>query len=118
MRCVSPRVRNKALSAISQPTAISTARNNSISSSPYARSKRPMRSRSSGKLSSHGKMNLSMGKSPAKKRKAKTAKAEIANLDLTPDAWEKFERLIKNAAEMGHKPHVPEKRGKPAKRNA
>jgi len=29
-------------------------------------------------------------------------------LDLDPDAWPKFEALVKSAAKMGHKPHEPD----------
>lgn len=31
--------------------------------------------------------------------------SEIASLELDPDAWPKFESLVKSAAKMGHKPH-------------
>ena len=27
------------------------------------------------------------------------------NVELDPDAWPKFEALVKSAAKMGHKPH-------------
>ena len=40
-----------------------------------------------------------------KKPKAKPERASSANLDLAPDAWPKFEALVKSAAKMGHKPH-------------
>lgn len=47
------------------------------------------------------------------KRKAKAApkpiRPEVANLDLDPDAWPKFEKLIKSAAKMGPKPHTKDK---------
>jgi uncharacterized protein HemY len=42
------------------------------------------------------------------KKKAK-AKTKVEVLDLDPDAWPKFEKLIKNAAKMGPKPHVSKK---------
>ena len=29
------------------------------------------------------------------------------NLELDPDAWPKFEELVKRAGKMGHKPHKP-----------
>jgi hypothetical protein len=38
--------------------------------------------------------------------KAKPAKVDTSNLDLDPNAWGKFEALIKGAAKMGHKPHA------------
>jgi hypothetical protein len=31
---------------------------------------------------------------------------QIKNLALDPDAWPKFEKLIKSAAKMGPKPHA------------
>jgi hypothetical protein len=47
-----------------------------------------------------------MPKPSAKKAsKPKQAKPDMANLDLDPDAWPKFEKLIKSAAKMGPKPH-------------
>jgi hypothetical protein len=47
-----------------------------------------------------------MAKTPAKKSaKAKPTQEEIANLELDPDAWPKFEKLVKSAARMGPKPH-------------
>jgi hypothetical protein len=50
----------------------------------------------------------------AKAQKQKTVKAKaspsaVANLDLDPNAWPKFEKLIKNAAKMGRKPHATKK---------
>jgi hypothetical protein len=33
-----------------------------------------------------------------------------AALDLDPGAWPKFEKLIKSAAKMGHKPHQSPKK--------
>ena len=27
------------------------------------------------------------------------------NLEFAPDAWERFESLVKSAAKMGHQPH-------------
>ena len=47
-----------------------------------------------------------MKKTPAKKAaKAKLSPDEIASLDLDENAWPKFEKLIKDAAKMGPKPH-------------
>jgi hypothetical protein len=47
-----------------------------------------------------------MAKAPAKKAaKAKMNLAEIANLDLDPDAWPKFEKAIKGAAKNRPAPH-------------
>jgi len=43
-------------------------------------------------------------------KKAKTIKVDASNLDLDPDAWPKFEKLIKSAAKMGPKPHQPKKK--------
>jgi len=42
-------------------------------------------------------------KTPSKK--PKPISPEVANLDLDPGAWPKFEKLIKSAAKMGPKPH-------------
>ncbi len=44
-----------------------------------------------------------MGK-PGKKPKP-INKAEIEAIELVPDAWPKFEKLVKAAAKMGPKPH-------------
>jgi hypothetical protein len=38
-------------------------------------------------------------------KKPKPISPEVANLDLDPDAWPKFEKLVKSAAKMGPKPH-------------
>lgn len=43
-------------------------------------------------------------------KKTKTATkpkkaAKVEESDLDPEAWSKFEKLIKNAAKLGHKPH-------------
>jgi hypothetical protein len=47
-----------------------------------------------------------MPKAPAKKpAKANLSQDEIASLDLDPNAWGRFEKLIKSAAKMGPKPH-------------
>jgi len=52
-----------------------------------------------------------MPKAPAKKpKKARANQADTSNLDLDPDAWPKFEKLVKNAAKIGHKPHAPKSR--------
>lgn len=45
-----------------------------------------------------------MQKKP-KKSKAKKVDTKIEDLDLDPDAWPKFEKLIKSAAKLGPKPH-------------
>lgn len=54
-------------------------------------------------------------KDSAAKRKIKRVKSvPIAvpdDLELLPDAWDRFEGLVKSAAKMGHKPHTPKKRG-------
>jgi hypothetical protein len=42
------------------------------------------------------------------KKSSKTARGKrggMAGLDLDPDAWPKFEALVKSAAKMGHTPH-------------
>ena len=41
-----------------------------------------------------------------KPKKATAQSIELnVDLDLDPDAWPKFEKLIKSAAKMGPKPH-------------
>lgn len=45
-----------------------------------------------------------MVKASKNKRKPKPISPEVANLDLDPSAWPKFEKLIKSAAGMGPKP--------------
>jgi len=51
-----------------------------------------------------------MTKAPkTKPQKVKPKPANTSNLDLDPDAWPKFEKLVKSAAKMGHKPHATEK---------
>jgi hypothetical protein len=50
-----------------------------------------------------------MPKPPVKNAKPKPIRPDVANLELNPDAWPKFERLIKTAAKMGPKPHSKEK---------
>jgi hypothetical protein len=40
-----------------------------------------------------------------KPKKAKPAQVVAADVELSPDAWPKFEKLIKSAAKMGPKPH-------------
>lgn len=44
---------------------------------------------------------------PSKKKQApeKPKVGQFAKLDLDPDAWPKFEKLIKDAAKKGPKPH-------------
>ncbi len=39
------------------------------------------------------------------KAKSKPIGLEVAKLDLDPDAWPKFEKLVKSAAKLGPKPH-------------
>jgi hypothetical protein len=50
-----------------------------------------------------------MAKPPAKKKAKKALpkglESNISTLDIDPDAWPKFEKLIKSAAKMGPKPH-------------
>ena len=47
-----------------------------------------------------------MPKAPkTKPKKAKAIQTDTSNLDLDPDAWPKFEKLIKSAAKLGPKPH-------------
>lgn len=47
-------------------------------------------------------------KRPAKPKaaKRKAAKPTEPDLELDPDAWPKFEALVRSAAKMGHKPHA------------
>jgi hypothetical protein len=45
----------------------------------------------------------------------KAAKLNSENLELDPDAWSKFEKLIKSAAKMGPKPHKQTLKSKPPK---
>jgi hypothetical protein len=40
-----------------------------------------------------------------KTKKPKPISPEVANLELHPDAWGNFEKLVKSAAKMGPKPH-------------
>ena len=47
-------------------------------------------------------------KTPSKNPKPISPK--VADLDLDPDAWPKFEKLIKSAAKMGPKPHTSAKK--------
>ena len=30
---------------------------------------------------------------------------DLNNIEFAPDAWERFESLVKSAAKMGHQPH-------------
>lgn len=53
-----------------------------------------------------------MTKIPTKKPKAKPSPIDPATLELNPNAWPKFEGLVKRAAKMGHKPHEIKKRRK------
>lgn len=41
----------------------------------------------------------------AKTKATPTPKAP--KLEFEPDAWERFESLVKSAAKMGHQPHKP-----------
>ena len=44
--------------------------------------------------------------SGSKPKAHKSRKGDIpADLELDPDAWPKFEKLVKSAAKMGPKPH-------------
>ena len=53
-----------------------------------------------------------MAKTKPKQRKTPTkAKGEmdmaaIRKVELVPDAWPRFERLVKSAGELGHKTHA------------
>jgi len=42
-------------------------------------------------------------------KKAKPKAVDPSNLDLDPDAWGKFEKLVKSAAKMGPRPHKTQK---------
>lgn len=48
-------------------------------------------------------------KNPTKKPAPKPIQPDVAKLDLDPDAWPKFEKLVKSAAKMGPKPRNGEK---------
>ena len=51
-----------------------------------------------------------MAKSARKtQQKSKAKPLTVADLDLDPHAWARFEQTIKNAAKIGHKPHKPAK---------
>lgn len=41
-----------------------------------------------------------------KKARSEDIESNAVVLDLDPDAWPKFEKLIKSAAKMGPKPHA------------
>ena len=43
---------------------------------------------------------------PAPKKAKSVNKAEIEAVELVPDAWPKFEKLVKAAAKTGPQPHV------------
>jgi hypothetical protein len=48
-----------------------------------------------------------MGKEKSRGNKNKSKAVVIpADLDLSPDAWSKFEKLVKSAAKMGPKPRT------------
>jgi hypothetical protein len=46
-----------------------------------------------------------MKKSVTPKKPSKAKAPAAADLELDPDAWPKFEELVRSAAKMGHKPH-------------
>jgi len=46
-----------------------------------------------------------MAKAPTKTKKPKPIRLDEVNLDLSPDACPKFEKLVKSAAKLGPKPH-------------
>jgi len=49
-----------------------------------------------------------MSQAPRKKKSvAADLESNISILDLDPDAWPKFEKLVKSAAKMGPRPHSP-----------
>jgi hypothetical protein len=45
--------------------------------------------------------------SPKTKKKPKLAKAP--DIEIEPGAWERFEKLVKSAAKMGHQAHARSK---------
>jgi hypothetical protein len=47
-----------------------------------------------------------------KKRRPITVDGDI---ELLPDAWDRFENLVKSAAKLGHRPHTPTATKPPAK---
>lgn len=49
------------------------------------------------------------------KSKYKQKPLTAVDFDLDPAAWSKFEKLVKSAAKMGHKPHVPSEQPKARK---
>jgi hypothetical protein len=51
------------------------------------------------------KRKTKQGRSQPNKPIAPDIEANAVGLDLEPDAWPKFEKLIKSAAKMGPKPH-------------
>jgi hypothetical protein len=51
-----------------------------------------------------------------KKTTPEKLKASPIKVELDPDAWPKFEKLIKSAAKMGHKPHDGKQSTKKGKR--
>lgn len=45
-----------------------------------------------------------------KKQQGKPTKgAKAADIEIEPGAWERFEKLVKSAAKMGHQTHAPTK---------
>jgi hypothetical protein len=53
-----------------------------------------------------------------KSKKPKPTVPDTSNLDLELDekAWDSFEKLIKNAAKMGHRPHDKDESKKSTRR--
>jgi len=49
-------------------------------------------------------MRMVRKKSDSSKDKGKAKRVEAQEIELDPDAWPKFEALVKSAAKMGHKP--------------
>jgi hypothetical protein len=47
---------------------------------------------------------------PAPKKPKNVNKREIEAVELVPDAWPKFEKLVKSAAKLGPKPHKDSKK--------
>jgi hypothetical protein len=48
-------------------------------------------------------------KRDAVKAKTNPSRTTAETLDLDPDAWPKFEALVKSAAKMGPQPHLSKK---------
>jgi hypothetical protein len=56
--------------------------------------------------------------STSRAKKIVNAKYVPSDIELEPDAWGKFEKLIKSAAKMGHKPHLHQKPERKRSRSA